>query len=272
MQQPDGYDDGTGRVWKLKKAIYGLKQAGRQWNVKLDETLKVIGLKNCITDPCIYFSEEFDLILAIYVDEILILYEDAGKLNELRASLKNHFKMKDLGLAKSCIGIRISLGKDEIKLDQTAYINEILKRFGMNDCAPVKNPCTSDNLSKCEGENIHNVPYREAIGSLLFLAQATRPDISYAVSAASRYNENHNEGHWKGVKRIFRYLQLTKHFCLNFSLQEGGEALHGLTDSDYGGDVGDRKSTSGYIFMYSGAAVRALISALLLSHQQRRST
>jgi hypothetical protein len=184
---------------------------------------------------------------------LLILFKKANELNKLRAALKGYFKMKDLGLAKSCIGIKITQEEDGIKLDQSAYIKEILKRFGMIDCAPVKNPCSPENLSKCQGEKV-NVPYREAIGSLLFLAQATRPDIAYAVSAASRYNENHNEGQWKGVKRIFRYLQLTKNYCLSF-LREGGENLHGFTDSDYGGDIGDRKSTSGYVFMFSGAAV-----------------
>jgi hypothetical protein len=124
----------------------------------------------------------------------------------------------------------------------------------MEDCAPVHNPCASTNMSKCEGEEITHVPYREAIGSLLFLAQATRPDISYAVSSASRYNERHNQGHWTGVKRIFRYLQLTKNLGLTYKLQED-EAIHGFTDSDYGGDVQDRKSTSGYIFRFAGSGI-----------------
>lgn len=126
MKQPEGFADGTTKVCKLNKAIYGLKQAGRLWNVKLDGSLMKFGLKKSKLDPCIYFDNNTDIIVAIYVDDFLILYKSSEKLNEIKKYLNNLFRMKDIGEITGCLGIRINQGKDFITLDQEQYINEIL--------------------------------------------------------------------------------------------------------------------------------------------------
>lgn len=109
MAQPDGFGDGTNRVCKLNKAVYGLKQAGRQWNLKLDRALKEYGLKRSNSDPCIYFGE--NIILAIYVDDFLIFFKLEKELMKLKQFLHTNFRMKDIGEAKNALGMRIQQKK-----------------------------------------------------------------------------------------------------------------------------------------------------------------
>lgn len=254
LEQPDGFNDGTGKVCKLKRAIYGLKQAGRQWNKKLDRELKNIGLIQSDMDPCIYHLTNLNLMVAIYVDDFLIFYKDEEQLKALMAVLCSRFRMKDMGPAKGCIGIRIKQTDKGIELDQQVYVEEILKRFGMIDSKPIGNPC--DINSKLINETSGNivVPYQQAIGCLLFLAQATRPDLAYAVHNVSRFNNNHGEAHWQAVKRIFRYLKATVGYKLVYC--NGTELdLVGWTDADWASDIDGRKSVTGYVFIMSSGAI-----------------
>lgn len=258
IEQPEGFDDKSGRVCLLKKAIYGLKQSGRMWNLKLDETLQKNGLKASKLDPCVYYSSDRELIVAIYVDDFLIFYKENKKLENLKKILTKTFKMKDIGDAKGCIGIRISKNNNMIQLDQETYINEVLKRFGMQDCKPVNNPAsTSIQLTKnMDGndESESNVPYQEAVGSLLFIAQGTRPDIAQAVNEVSRFNNCHTKSHWTAVKRIMRYLRHTSDAKLTYTASSEGDFV-GYSDSDWGGDLDSRKSTQGYIFKLANGAI-----------------
>lgn len=255
LEQPEGFSDNSNKVCKLNRAIYGLKQAGRQWNVKLDETLKSYGLKNCVMDPCIYYDQNLNLIIAIYVDDFLIFYKDEEKLKKLKQSLSLDFKMKDMGTAKGCLGIRINQTEDSIELDQSIYVEEILKRFGMEECKPVKNPADT-NVKLSNDENmIENVPYQQAVGCLLFLAQATRPDISFAVNNVSRFNNCHSEAHWNAVKRIMRYLKSSICYKLCYTKIKQSKDLIGYADADWAADIDTRKSCTGYIFKLSGGAI-----------------
>lgn len=114
MTQPEGFTDDTGRVCKLNKAIYGLKQTGRQWNIKLDMKLLEFGLERIKYDPCIYVHRKMYLIIAIYVDDFLIFYRDANDLKKIREYLNKHFPMKDLGEVKRCLGLNFTRGEDFI--------------------------------------------------------------------------------------------------------------------------------------------------------------
>lgn len=159
------------------------------------------------------------MIVAIYVDDFLIFYKHESDLMKLKNKLCDVFKMKDMGLAKGCIGIRINQTTKSIELD----IMEILKRFGMDTCKPVCTPSgTNTKLSldmptdNATAGDLKKIPYQEAVGSLLYLAQGTRPDISFAINDVSRYNSRFNLAHWKAVKRIFRYLKGTINLKLCF--------------------------------------------------------
>lgn len=218
MEQPILYEDGTKRYCRLKKSIYGLKQASRVWNRTLDGVLTDFGLEQSKTDQYIYFSKKSVqiLYLAIYVDDILIFTNDTKLEQTVRDTLSNNFKMKYMGESSSILGIRIQrdVQLGTISIGQTKYIDDMLHKFNMTDCKSVLTPLEMGaNISKeiCPKDEMvkhvmKNIPYREAIGSLLFLTLTTRPDISFAVNFLSRYCEDPGMQHWSAVKRIFRYL------------------------------------------------------------------
>lgn len=259
MEQPEKYSDGTKRVCKLNRAIYGLKQAGRQWNIKLDAALRTFGLNKSRLDPCIYYTGDLNLFVAIYVDDFLLFYETEKRLEELKMFLTKTFKMKDIGPARNCIGVRIQQGNGIIELDQASYIREMLERFGMNECKPMGTPSDTNQKLSTQMVNEKNslvgkVPYQEAVGSLLYLSQATRPDIAFAVNDVSRFNANHGETHWSAVKRIFRYLRGTIDFKLTYKRSKNSD-LHAYCDADWASDVDKRRSCTGFVTKMSGAAI-----------------
>lgn len=262
LEQPENFNDGSGRVCKLKKAIYGLKQSGREWNKKLDEKLKSFGMKRSRVDPCIYFNDDRSVVLAVYVDDMLIFWNDEAKRNKLKEKLSQCFQVNDLGKATDCVGIHITYEKDVICLDQSRYIEQILSKFNMENCKQVATPSDPNQKlsismspkSAKEIEEVQHIPYQEAVGSLLYLAQCTRPDIAYAVNDVSRFNANFGMPHWTAVKRIFRYIQGTKHLKLCFSKTEMN-SLIGYCDADWASDLDKRRSCTGYLFKLSGAAI-----------------
>lgn len=265
MYQPLHFEDGSNKFCKLRKCIYGLKQASRVWNITLDQVIRKFGLERSTFDQCIYFSiqDEYILILAIYVDDILIFSNNEDLEKRLCDVLSKHFEMKNLGQASSILGIRI-LRNEKLKtisIDQTHYVKEVLRRFNMTDCNIVSSPLDPGmKISKdmCprnddERDKMKNIPYRAAIGSLLFVAITTRPDIAFAVNLLSRYCEDPGIGHWAAVKRILRYLKGTVELKLTYGSSE--ENIVGYTDADWAADLDSRKSTSGYIFTLHGGAI-----------------
>lgn len=266
MMQPDGFDDGTKKVCKLNKAIYGLKQASRTWNNKLNQVMVESGYRRSKLDPCVYIKNEEKalVIVAIYVDDMLIFYNDEDLKNELKFILTKNFKMKDLGRATSCVGLRITRDatSGKIFLDQENYIHHILSRFNMTNCNPISTPSdinqklTKQMSPKADHGNsqMQSVPYQEAVGSLLYLVQGTRPDLTFAVNNVSRFNNNPGKPHWEAVKRILRYLKGTSSLKLEYSKNDKSRIV-GYSDADWGGDQDDRRSCTGYVFTFSGGAI-----------------
>jgi len=160
------------------------------------------------------------------------------------------FSLK-VGNVDTFVGMQIERNKSNknIFMHQTAYILRIIKRFNMMDANPVSVPADSHTILTDNDQDTVNVPYREAIGSLMFLALVTRPDIAFAVNVASRYVNNHKNNHWMAVKRIFTYLLSTIDYDLLYKNQDNNnEILVGYSDADFAGDIDTRRSTTGYIF------------------------
>ncbi|KAK9680706.1 Reverse transcriptase (RNA-dependent DNA polymerase) [Popillia japonica] len=197
--------------------------------------------------PKIKKSDDFIYVASatIYVDDLLIFSKDINDRDNLKKALSEAFHMKDIGKAKHCIGLNITYDEEikAISLDQSKYIKEILATFGMAACKPAATPSDpSQRLSvrMCNtDEVIENVPYQEAVGSLLYLAQGTRPDIAHAVNDVSRFNSNHGKAHWQAVKRIFRYLKGTVNLKLRY---DSNKELIGYSDADWASDVDKRRS------------------------------
>uniref|UniRef100_A0A0K8SE75 Retrovirus-related Pol polyprotein from transposon TNT 1-94 n=1 Tax=Lygus hesperus TaxID=30085 RepID=A0A0K8SE75_LYGHE len=166
--------------------------------------------------------------------------------------------MVDLGEARNVLGFELSRNREEKKLwiTQEKYLNEILGKFNMGSCNPAKTPSSpGDRLKKSPHEQIEesmrNVPYQEAVGSLLFASQVSRPDIAHAVSSVSRFNSNPAPEHWTAVKRILRYIKGTTSMRLEYDGKKPSPIL-GFCDADWANDLEDRRSTTGYVFLKSG--------------------
>jgi len=265
MELPDGYKL-NGEVCRLKKSIYGLKQASRAWNKKLDQLLKDFEFKQSDFDPCVYYKINNGKILipAVYVDDLIVLSNDKKEKRKLKAHLMKYLKMKDLGEIHHCLGIRIQRDQaaGTISLDQEKYIEQVLNRFNMSSCNGASTPIDlnvdlfSDDLLPDTAEEVaemQRIPFQEAVGCIMYIAQGMRPDIVHAVGLMSRFNSNYGRVHWTAVKRILRYLSQTWNLKLVYSNVD--DELVGFSDSDWGGDKKDLKSTTGYTFILSGAAV-----------------
>lgn len=259
MEQPDGYEDDTSRVCKLNKAIYGLKQAGREWNNKLDHSLKKFGFKRCKADPCIYHFKSLKIIIAVYVDDFLIFYVNDEQLSKVKCFLSHAFKMKDIGLAKNCLGLNINQTEEYIEIHQIPYVEEILHRFCMVGCKPVNSPMDPNTklVFDPKSDFTGKIGYQELIGALLYLAGATRPDIAFAVNFLSRFNKQHSENHEVAIKRVLRYLRGTSNMKLRYTKSGDMEMtkMHAYSDADWGSDINERRSCSGLVVIMSNGAI-----------------
>lgn len=265
MLQPKAFNDGTHRVCRLNKSIYGLKQASRMWYEKMTDFLTKNGLKQSTNDQCVYYyhGRTRFFILALYVDDMLIFSNNQELEDQFTNALAAKFDITDLGDASSVIGMRITRNeqKKSISIDKSAYITKILERFGLSECNPVSTPMdTSMKLSSkdqpqdAEGRGkMKGRPYRELIGCLMYLSHLTRPDICFATTFLSRFNNDPGEKHWIAAKRILRYLKGTQEKRLTYMMDDGD--LTGYCDSDYANDIDNRRSTSGYAFIMQGAAI-----------------
>ena len=271
MKIPDGFPDATARkrgmCLLLRKGLYGLKQASRNWNHSIDEHLRGMGFVTSAADPCIYVLPGEELVyIALYVDDLIIAADNEERIRWIKQSLSERYDMKDLGALQWCLGMSINRCGADIEVEQSKYIGDILRRFHMEDCNPISTPCepglrlTKDMSPQSEEERdrMAHVPYKSAVGSLMYAMVATRPDIAFAVSAVSRFMADPGPTHWSAVKRIFRYLKGTQSLGITFSGSDsvaGSVDLFGFCDADWGGDPDTRRSTTGYVFMVNGGPV-----------------
>ncbi|WKA08924.1 hypothetical protein VitviT2T_026606 [Vitis vinifera] len=215
MKQPEGFSSSGGEhlVCKLKKSIYGLKQASHQWYLKFHDVISSFGFVENIIDQCTYqkVSESKICFLVLYVDDILLATNNKGLLHEVKQFLSKTFDMKDMGDATYVIGIKIQRDRFRglLGLSQETYINKVLERFRMKDCSPSIAPIVKGdrfNLDQCpkndlEREQMKNIPYASAIGSLMYVQVCTRPDIAFTVGMLGRYQSNPSMDHWKATKK-----------------------------------------------------------------------
>ena len=187
---------------KLKKSIYGLKQASRQWYYKFHQVVISFGFQMNLADDCIYhkFSGSKYIFLVLYVDDILLAINDIGLLHETKRFLSKQFEMKDLGDASFFLGIQICRDRSRgiLRLSQKSYIDKLLKRFGMQDCKPGDTHVSKgDKFSLCqcpkndlETKEMQKIPYASTIESLMYAQVCKHPDIAYIVGMLGRYLSN----------------------------------------------------------------------------------
>ncbi|KAD4179844.1 hypothetical protein E3N88_28435 [Mikania micrantha] len=249
MVQPEGFVNPKypDKVCKLKKSIYGLKQASRSWNLHFDEKIKEYGFIKNEDEPCVYMKTSGSIVvfLILYVDDILLIGNHIPILKDVKSWLSKCFAMKDLGEAVYILGIKIYRDRSKrlIGLSQSAYIDKVVKRFSMQDAKKGLLPMAHGTVldkSHCpssdkEIERMKGIPYASAIGSIMYAMLCTRPDVSYALSMTSRYQQNPGERHWVAVKNILKYLRRTKDMFLVYGgvEEELTVVAQSTTESEY---------------------------------------
>ncbi|GJU75710.1 retrovirus-related pol polyprotein from transposon TNT 1-94 [Tanacetum coccineum] len=249
VAQPPGFIDFAkpNHVYRLKKALYGLKQAPKAWY----DRLKAFLIKHDYTMGMVdntLFTKKKDpnlIIVQIYVDDIIFGSTCQEMCDDFAKIMHDEFEMSMMGELNFFLGLQIKQLEDGIFFNQSKYIKEMLKKFGLEDSKPMKTPISTETkLTKdVEGESVDNTKYRGMIGSLLYLT-ASRPDIMFSVFLCARFQEDPKTSHLEAVKRIFRYVKGTMHLGLWYPKGSGIETIV-YADSDHAGDYVDRKSTSG---------------------------
>lgn len=256
MEQPEGFIDESkpNHVCKLIKSLYGLKQAPLCWNNTFKNFLAKFNFSQSNCDPCVFIGShnKSPVFICIYVDDGLIFAKNEMSITTVMDEIAKQFEIK-IEPAENYIGFEITQNDDgSISIGQSAYIRNILRRFNMEECKAVSVPMQPGNTLEPVDE-CASVPYRELIGSLIFLATTARPDITFAVSYLSRFMSRFNEEHWNAAKYILRYLNGT--IDLGITYAPGPLNMIGYVDADYAGDKSDFKSTSGYAFNINGSAI-----------------
>nr|KYP61818.1 Retrovirus-related Pol polyprotein from transposon TNT 1-94 [Cajanus cajan]KYP63036.1 Retrovirus-related Pol polyprotein from transposon TNT 1-94 [Cajanus cajan] len=250
------------KVLRLKKALYGLKQAPRAWNKRIDSFLTGFGFQKCSVEHGVYIktvSETEILVLCLYVDDLLITGSSLTAIESLKQGLKSEFEMTDLGILSYFLGIEFAYTEKGIFMHQRKYMSEVLKRFKMLGCKPAETPAELNvKLDKSEDEgSVDGTMFRQIVGSLRFICHS-RPEIAFSVGLVSRFMSDPRQSHLVAAKRIMRYLRGTLSYGILFPHHtKGDDSLHlvAYSDSDWCGDLVDRRSTMGQVFLLSGSPI-----------------
>lgn len=263
MDQPECFVDKSQsqKVCKLKKSIYGLKQAGRAWNEKINSILIQDGFVRSTTDTCVYTKNKDGLfvIIVVYVDDIVLACSNLVALNEVKVMLQSNFEIDDKREISYCLGFEVCRDGERgaIRISQKQFIQNLLREYGMLDARPFYTPLdVSLHFIQCDDAShiVDSSKYQSLIGSLMYLAISTRPDIIHSVSKLSQYNKSPHIEHFKAAKHVLHYLKATKDFELHYSSTKS-KRLEAFVDADWGNDKTDRKSYSGFCFKLANGVI-----------------
>ena len=260
MSSPPGFEErcGNGRVCRLKKSLYGLKQSPRAWFERFGKVIKRYAYIQSQADHTMFYKHSNDgkiAILIVYVDDIVLTGDDCDELAKLKKKLAEEFEIKDLGALKYFLGMEFARSREGISVNQKKYVIDLLNETGMLGCKPAETPIEPNvKLQPAEAENVKNMEYyQRLVGRLIYLSH-TRPDISFSVSMVSQFMHAPGPAHFEAVYRILKYLKGTPGKGLLFKPQ-GHLQIEAYTDADWAGSIVDRRSTSGYCSFAGGNLV-----------------
>jgi len=274
MEMPQGFGV-DGMVCRLLKSLYGLKQSPRNWYILISTFLvEQLGYRATVSDPCLFVKESRSgdvILLFLFVDDMQVAVDqaDLDEWSEDHAKLRERFNITDLGESKFMLGMRIKRDRAArtITLDQELYVTKALEKFGLAQCAQTRTPGASshDDLETTkEMEQLTDLKsYQEKVGTLLYAAISTRPDIAYAVNRLTQRMSGPRVCDARACDRVFRYLAGTRTLGLLYGRQREetkknetrSVAVDAYADSDWASDKFDRKSVTGWIARLNGDPV-----------------
>lgn len=258
VMSPRGIPGMVSKCHRLLKAMYGLKQAHLAWHTKLCRDLKSIGFDELPSAPCVFRLRRSGsglCFILVYVDDLLILATSLEERDSVIRKLQKLYKLRILDDIELFLGVQLKWTVDRdgplrsLGMSQSLYANSVLRRFQMQDSKPAITPMVESFFSGLTLEEdttpVDITLYQQIIGSLLYLALRTRPDILAPVLILARFQNAPTQYCHRGAKRVLRYLRGTSDFTLCY--RAGETTLHAYVDADYAGDAVDRKSMSGWL-------------------------
>ncbi|CAI5460803.1 unnamed protein product [Closterium sp. Yama58-4] len=266
LRRPPGFTGSfpPGTQWSLRRPVYGLRQAPREWHDTLRTTLAALGFAPSTADPSLFLRTDTSLppfYILVYVDDLVFATADTEALARVKSELQKRHTCTDLGELRSYLGLQITRDRARrtITLTQSHMVQQVLQRFGFQFSSPQATPlATSHSLSAPPpDESVEpSGPYPELVGCLMYLMTCTRPDLAYPLSILARYVApgRHRREHWEAAKRVLRYLCSTS----GMGLVLGGRdrvVLIVHSDASWVDDLATQRSSQGYTFSLGSGSV-----------------
>lgn len=270
MNQPPGFAEpgSKGKVCKLLKTIYGLKQSPRAWNQRIHNFLIKLGFVRSEADVSLYTLNKGEkyLYLVLYVDDMTLATNCLKLLHTMKGLLKSEFQMTDVGEVTYTLAFHVKRNRflRQLSISQEKILREILHQFNMQDCKPCATPMvagqrlTKDMCPKTQEEiqAMVGIPYRQAVGKILYAGNVCRPETLVASGNCSQFLQNPGVPHWLAVKRVIRYFSGTLTVGITYTGQKGSLLTYQLyCNSDYAADTDTRRSISAYVGILAGGPV-----------------
>lgn len=266
MRQPPGTvaQGDEHLVCRLRKSLYGLKQAGHAWYRKYRTSMTALGMTRSESDHACFWQHEGESLALVgtIVDDMLVT-GTPDLVERFRAGIKTQFTVTDAGEVAWLLGIEVvrDLNAGTVRLAQRSAIDTVMRAMHLEGAKPASTPiavggvldktqCPTTTFAVAE---MAGIPYREGVGMCMYIAVTTRPDIAYAVHRLAQYMSNPGRPHWEALKRLVRYLMGTRESWLTYGSDTSG--LAGYTDADWGSSDDTRHSVCGYVYTFDGGAI-----------------
>ena len=268
LKPPDGFCNPS-TFWRLRKGLYGLRQAGHQWYYTLHDAYIALGFKRSESDWCTYTRSTpsgFSMS-ATSVDDIILVSDTKTESDNAAREINEKYTTTDCGDAEWLLGCRITRCRSKrlLMIDQSQFTTSILREFGMENCNPAVTPCFKTRLTyemcpktDAERDEVASLPFRTIVGKCMYLATCTRPDIAYAVRELTRFMSNYGKAHFTAAKHLLRYLQGTRYRGIIYGGLENSipstPTFRCFADADWA-SADSRKSVSGYVILSGGGPI-----------------
>ena len=268
IELPEEYRAFPNAVGLLRKAIYGLVQSGLCWYRKFTDSIKEKGFEQSHADPCLFrrfVDGEVKSVIVVYVDDVLLASKSKEDEERTISDLRSCFKIKDLGEAEFYLGCHITRDRKErtLTFDQHIYAETVAKRFNVSKTSMIPTATGVKALSKEDGPKnseergkMSRVPYREAVGALMWAATMTRPDLSFAAHNLAKFCDDPGPVHWEAVMKALQYFWRTKNLGITYGGGTSNDTkMSAYVDSDHATCPDSRRSVSGGAVLLGSGAI-----------------
>jgi transposase InsO family protein len=261
MKPPKALKCPKDAVLLLNRALYGLKQSGREWYIEACRGLKSLGFSPCFSEPSVFITTDRSVIIGLYVDDMVVLGDNLRAVQKAIQGIASLWEIKDLGDVSLILGLRIRRNRQErtLCIDQSEYIQGLIERFRLGDAKPLNLPIndrTALTIGQPGEQQADQGIYQEAIGCMTWVSRGSRPDITYVIGQLSQYCNEPTVRHWNAVVRVLRYLKGTINYSISYGKgKDEGPKLQGYSDADYAGNIVDRRSVTGHLYLLNSGPV-----------------